>query len=182
MPLPVSSFLFKRPSRRGRSAALALALLSASGAFAHVTLEQKSAEAASTYKAVFRVSHGCEGAPTTGMTVFVPPSVRSANPMPKAGWTLESKAADAAGPTRISWQGGPLADGHYDEFVMRLRLPEQPGPMWFRVLQQCEGGASVDWSEVPDSGTSTRGLKKPAALLELRAGDSAAPAAAGHHH
>ncbi len=162
-------------------AVAAMAILGASSAFAHITLEQKSAEAGSYYKAVFRVGHGCEKAPTTTLTVFMPPGVQGANPMPKPGWTLElAKPGEGKGaPTQISWRGGSLPSEYYDEFAMRLQLPEQPGPMWFRVLQQCEGGASVDWAEIPAEGTSTRGLKRPAALLELRPTELVAPA---HHH
>lgn len=158
----------------------ATAILGASSAFAHITLEQKDAEAGSYYKAVFRVGHGCESAPTTGITVFMPPGVRSANPMPKAGWALEVAKSSAAGsaPTQINWRGS-LSSEHYDEFIMRLQLPKQSGPLWFRVLQQCEGGASVDWAEIPTEGTSTRELKRPAALLELRSAEPAAPA---HRH
>ena len=61
--------------------------------------------------------------------------------------------------------------------VLQLRLPPQPGPLWFRVEQHCEGGA-VDWAEVPASGTDTRGLKHPAALLNARPPASAA----AHQH
>ncbi len=156
------------------------AALSASSAFAHITLEQKSAEAGSYYKAVFRVGHGCEGAPTTSVTVFVPPGISSANPMPKPGWTLNTAkpSVGEATPTQISWSGGLLPHEHYDEFSLRLHLPKQPGPLWFRVLQQCQGGGSVDWAETPSGGTSTHGLKWPAALLELRSPEPAAPA---HH-
>ena len=38
--------------------------------------------------------------------------------------------------------------------------------MWFKVLQTCEKG-TLDWSEIPASGTSAKGLKAPAALLEV---------------
>ena len=48
--------------------------------------------------------------------------------------------------------------------------------MWFKVLQTCEKG-SIDWAEVPASGTSTKGLKTPAALLEIIPSDHA-----GHAH
>ena len=70
-----------------------------------------------------------------------------------------------------------LVDAHYDEFVVRVQLPERAGPLWFKVLQQCERGQN-DWSEVPASGTSIQGLESPAALLNVT------PAAAGaaHHH
>ena len=39
-------------------------------------------------------------------------------------------------------------------------------PMWFKVLQTCETG-SIDWAQTPASGSSTKGLKTPAALLEV---------------
>jgi uncharacterized protein YcnI len=47
-----------------------------------------------------------------------------------------------------------------------MQLPAVPGPLWFKVLQQCEKG-EINWATVPASGTSTRGIKAPAALLEL---------------
>ena len=156
--------------------AAALALLAGTAARAHVTLEQQSADAGSTHKAVFRIGHGCAGAATHTVVVHLPEGLPAARPMPKAGWALERQPAD--GPTRqIAWRGGPLPDGFYDEFVLQLRLPPQPGPLWFRVEQHCEGGA-VDWAEVPASGTDTRGLKHPAALLNARPPASAA----AHQH
>ena len=42
-----------------------LAALVSGPAFAHVTLETSQAIAGSTYKAVVRVPHGCDGAATT---------------------------------------------------------------------------------------------------------------------
>ena len=32
------------------------------------------------------------------------------------------------------WRGGSLDDAHYDEFVLRVKLPAHPGPLWLRVL------------------------------------------------
>lgn len=164
--------------------------LAAPGAQAHVVLQQKTAEAGSSYRAVLQVGHGCNGSPTTAITVVLPPGVQGAKAMPKAGWTLQQVREPLAAPStshgrtmtedvrRIRWQGGPLADAEYDEFVVRLTLPEQPGPLWFEVLQECEGGRT-DWTERPAQGTSTRGLKAPAALLDVQ---PAAPAPAAHAH
>lgn|GEM_PF-460841 len=167
---------------RSRPARLALAACAAAwagAAQAHITLEQPRAEAGSTYKAVFRVGHGCDGAATHTLIVHLPPGVQEARPSPKAGWTVERRIGSLAqagtshgktvteGVRQIVWRGGPLDDAHYDEFVLRAKLPEQVGPLWFRVEQRCEGGATTDWAEVPASGTSTRGLKAPAALLEV---------------
>ena len=77
-------------------------------------------------------------------------------------WTAASK--DAA-----------LPDGQFDEFAFMGRLPSQVGPMWVKVLQICETGQN-DWSEIPASGTSTRGLKSPAALLHVQ------PTSSHDHH
>jgi uncharacterized protein YcnI len=78
-------------------------------------------------------------------------------------WTVASK--DAA-----------LPDEQFDEFAFMGRLPDDAGFMWFKVLQTCENGQN-DWSEIPTSGASTRGLKSPAALLELQAAPKH-----DHHH
>jgi hypothetical protein len=59
--------------------------------------------------------------------------------------------------------------------VLRGKLPESAGPLWFKVLQTCDSGSN-DWSDVPASGTSTQGLKFPAVLLEIQ------PAAPVQHH
>lgn len=161
-----------------RRAAVLATLALAGGAHAHITLEQKSAPAGSTYKAVFRVGHGCAGSATRAIVVHVPAGVQHAQPMPKAGWTVEVQPAGGA-PTQIAWRGGPLPDAHYDEFVLRAKLPAQAGPLWWRVQQQCENGEN-DWANIPANGTDTRGVKSPAALLNVLPVDAPAGDAAGH--
>ncbi|XAH24241.1 YcnI family protein [Xylophilus sp. GW821-FHT01B05] len=161
---------------------------------AHIVLDQKSAPAGSYYKAVLRVGHGCDGAATTAITVRMPPGVQAAHPQPKPGWTLDiRRAAEGGEVSDITWRGGQLPDAWYDEFALQVKLPNTPGPLWFKVLQQC-GDTSTDWAEVPATGTVTRGLRRPAALLEVQpaAGAAAAmpdmpgmaaePAAAHQHH
>lgn len=152
----------------------------AAGAQAHVTLDQPQAAAGSSFRAVFKVGHGCDGSATHTLVVRVPPAVRNAKPMPKAGWTLDVRDSTEEGRV-ITWKAASrdnwLSEAVYDEFVVRLQTPEQTGPLWFKVLQVCEKG-QADWAEVPDSGNSTRGLKAPAALLDITpAGDHA-----GHVH
>lgn len=76
----------------------------------------------------------------------------------------------AAAASLVSWTAASreaaLPDAHADEFVLRGKLPETAGPLWFKVLQTCESGR-IDWCEVPASGTSTKALKSPAVLLEV---------------
>jgi uncharacterized protein YcnI len=161
---------------------VAAILSSASAAQAHVTLEEPQALAGAGYKAVLRVGHGCEGTATHTLVVQVPAGFRGAKPMPKAGWTLSIERAQLAQPyeshgrrvsddvTQITWKATGkeffLADAHYDEFVLRGQAPAKAGPAWFQVRQLCEKG-EWNWAEVPASGTSTKGLKAPAVLLDV---------------
>lgn len=151
-------------------------------AFSHIVLENRAAAAGSTYKAVFQVGHGCNGSSTTAISVQIPPGFQGAKPYPKAGWTLSTQLGKLAKPytehgkqvsedvTMVTWtaasKDAALKEAYFDEFMLRGKLPDTAGPMWFKVLQTCESGSN-NWSEVPASGTSTQGLKSPAALLEV---------------
>ncbi|MEY5097961.1 MAG: hypothetical protein RJA36_680 [Pseudomonadota bacterium] len=172
---------------------IAAALLGASlsaPALAHVVLAEPSAVAGSHYKAVLRVGHGCDGSPTTGLRVSVPAGFEGARPQPKPGWNVTTRKARLAQPysshgktvsedvVEIQWSAASresaLPDGQFDEFAFTTRLPDRAGPAWVKVLQTCEKG-QIDWSELPAAGSSTKGLKSPAALLEIK---PAAPTAA----
>ncbi|MGY8635458.1 DUF1775 domain-containing protein [Bradyrhizobium sp. 14AA] len=142
---------------------------------AHVTLETGEAAIGSTYKAVFRVPHGCEGSPTVRVRVQIPPGVTGVKPMPKPGWTLETivdrdtKSSSEQGAVKeVSWSGGRLLDAHYDEFVLRGSLSDtlKPGMLYFPLVQDCEQGV-VRWIEVPAEGKSDGDYKTPAPGLKL---------------
>jgi uncharacterized protein YcnI len=169
-----------------------LAATLSAAAHAHVTLEQPEAVAGTPYKAVLRVGHGCDGSPTTSITATLPAGFRGAKPMPKAGWTLEVKREKLAKPyeshgravledvVEVSWtassEAAYLQDAWYDEFVLRGSLPEQTGPLWFKVRQSCVKGEWL-WADLPADGDSTKGLKAPAVRLML-----VKPAAEGGLH
>lgn len=166
-------------------------LLLSLAAHAHVTLEYPVATAGQSYKATFKIGHGCGASPTRVVEVNIPAGVRGAKPMPKPGWTLSVRREKLASPyddhgrqvsedvAEISWTAASreswLPDAHFDEFVLRGTLPAQAGTLWFKVLQTCEQGR-LDWSQVPASGSSTQGLKSPAALLDVLPAEPA-----GHH-
>jgi uncharacterized protein YcnI len=169
---------------------LALSCLTAA-AQAHVVLAEPVALANTSYRAAFRVGHGCNGQATTGIRVTLPAGFQGAKPMPKAGWTLTTRLEKLAQPynshgktitddvVEVTWTAQSaehaLPDAWYDEFVLRGQLAVQGGPLWFKVLQTCDQGAT-DWAEVPASGNITKGLKAPAALLDV------IPSNAVHQH
>jgi periplasmic copper chaperone A len=159
---------------------------------AHVVLTEPQAVAGRDHKATLRVGHGCRGLATQAIIVQVPAGLQGAKPQPKAGWLVTARKAPLAqaysshGKTvtedvvEVRWtavsKDHALPDDQFDEFAFMGRLPDRAGPLWFKVLQICEGGQN-DWSEVPTSGTSTNGLKQPAALLDVQA----APKHEHHH-
>ncbi|MEW9806363.1 YcnI family copper-binding membrane protein [Mesorhizobium marinum] len=162
--------------------ALAVLALAASPAFAHVTLEKGEAPVGSTYKAVLRVPHGCEGKPTNVVRVQIPEGVISVKPQPKPGWTLEkvrgayAKSYDyygtpmSEGVKEIVWSGGNLGDDEYDEFVLRGYLTgDLPvGEMlYFLVVQECPDGAAERWIEIPAAGKTSDDLEMPAPGIRL---------------
>ncbi len=163
---------------------VSLTLLGAvEAALAHVTLESPKSIAGEGYKAVLRVGHGCAGgSATTALSVLIPEGVMNAKPMPKAGWAIVVKKMQLAEPLNvhghtaseavqeITWTAttkeAALGDDQYDEFIVRGTLPVKAGVLWWKTVQSCANGKN-EWVEVPDQGTSIKGLKRPAAPLEV---------------
>ncbi len=107
----------------------------------------------------FQVQEGCEGAPTDGLEVTIPASVSNPQPEQVPGWDVEvtTQGADAAGAqadaeataesedgsadaglTVVSWTGGSVQAGAFQEFGLRARFPDDPGAtIAFAVLQRC---------------------------------------------
>lgn len=171
--------------------ALACAALPAA---AHVVLEYQVAPANASYKATFKVSHGCGNSPTRQVSVAIPSGVLNARPMPKPGWVVEVQRAALPQPagdhgravtedvSRVTWTARTAADvlpsDQYDEFVLLARTPSRAGPVYWPVSQVCESGRT-DWTEVPRPGQRLSDLKSPAAVLEIL---PAAGAGDGHKH
>jgi uncharacterized protein YcnI len=165
-------------------AAAVLLCVAAAPASAHVTLAESSAKAGSSTVATFRVTHGCDGSPTTALRIAVPSGIPSAHPQPKPGWTL---AIDHDGDrvTAITWSGGNLPSDEFDEFAVMLKLPKDAGTLVFPATQTCEKGVA-QWNEVPQPGQDAHALKNPAPVLSVTANPAAMDDMPGmpmdHHH
>ncbi|MAM95425.1 YcnI family protein [Parvibaculum sp.] len=168
--------------------AAAVALATAAPAAAHVVLDEPMASAGAYYKAVFRVPHGCDGSPTTSVSVRIPEGVIAVKPQPKPGWTVKTETAPYAaayqihgkevseGVVEVTWEGGPLPDDMFDEFALTMKLPDDKETMmiFFPVTQTCEEGA-ISWDEFPAPGVDPHSLAHPAPALMLHHGE-------GHEH
>lgn len=156
-------------------------LLLAGGAQAHITLDQPEAPAGSSYRAVFKVGHGCDGAATTAIVVTLPEGLlRGAKPSPKPGWTLTTTRRPLKTPyeshgkpvtdelAEVRWtadgDANALPDAWYDEFILRASLPAEPGELAFAVRQVCTRG-EWKWAEMP-SATNPR-PRAPAVRLKV---------------
>lgn len=165
---------------------LAMGLGLSSPAAAHITLETPNATIGSSYKAVLRVGHGCDGSDTTRVRVRIPEGAIAAKPQPKAGWTLDLVRGDYAQPQtlhgatltegvrEISWTGD-LPDAYYDEFVFRVTLStslKAGDTLYFPVVQDCKKGTER-WIDT----SGKEGTDGPAPGVHLNA-----PKAGGHGH
>jgi len=147
-------------------AAAAIVVCGSAPALAHVTLETQEAPVGSTYKAVLRVPHGCEGKATTAVRVKIPEGMIAVKPMPKPGWELKTVKGKYAksyklwgedvteGVQEVDWSGGKLPDEFYEM-------------MYFPVVQECEGGAADRWIAIPAAGQDADDLEFPAPGLKL---------------
>jgi uncharacterized protein YcnI len=162
------------------------AITIATGALAHITLETREAKAGSSYKAVLKVPHGCDGSAIVKLRAEIPEGVFAVKPMPKPGWQIETKRGAYAksypyyhgvqlseGVKEIVWTG-KLPDENYDEFVFASSLASdlKPGPLYFPVTQTCEKG-EIAWTEIPAPGQDRQVLVSPAPALVILAQASA---------
>jgi uncharacterized protein YcnI len=175
--------------RLAPTAALLLAATAIAPAIAHVTLDPPEAPAGTSVRATLRVPHGCAGAATERFTLRLPEDVFSARPMPKPGWrlTITRRPLDGPAPngqggqrdavvSEVTWEGGPLPDDQYDEFVVMLRAPAVPGQrVYIPVIQTCTGGATAPWTEIPDATHPASDLRRPAPSFLLLPGRRGTP-------
>jgi uncharacterized protein YcnI len=163
--------------------AVAVALLSASSASAHITLESKEATIGAPFKAVFAVPHGCSGSATIKVRVQIPDGVIAVKPMPKPGWNVDAIKGKYAseydfhgsklseGVKEVVWSGGKLPDDFYDEFVLSTYLTGTLKPdsvLYFPTVQECEQGVSR-WIDIPADPAHAHDSKWPAPGVKLLA-------------
>jgi uncharacterized protein YcnI len=152
----------------------------ATAASAHVTVNPKTAEQGSYTKATFRVPNERDDASTTKLVVNLPadhplPSV-SVRPVP--GWTVKVEKSKLATPmkieggslteavTRITWSGGKIAPGNFEEFDVSLGpLPTDTDQLMFKADQTYSSGEVVKWDAPSTEGAAEP--EHPAPVLKL---------------
>jgi uncharacterized protein YcnI len=164
-------------------AALAALALPAS-AQAHVFVEQTEAPADAFPIIDFVVPHGCDGSPTTSLSVRFPKSVPQVTPEVVPGWEVSTeegpkKKAELFGETitrgvsEVTWTatGEPLADHRLQRFGAELKLPNSEGQtVYFPAIQRCQQG-QTRWIQIPGPGETEEDLEEPAPAIALTAAE-----------
>src|SRR2546423_6745472 len=95
---------------------------------AQIVLSQPSFEAGQNYAAFFKVERGCEGSPTTALSVQIPDGVIVLDTPPKPGWTVSAKR-DKGRVAGVTWRG-KLAAKDADQFGLFVKLPAKPATLY----------------------------------------------------
>lgn len=169
-----------------RSLALATggALAVAAPAAAHVTLDPREAPADSFVRLAIRVPNERPDAATVKVTVRLPQGLTSVAFQPKPGWTRSVVMQKLSKPTQvfgetitervasISWSGGTIGPGEFDEFWVSAHVPNTPGrELRFPALQTYTRGEVVRWIGGPGADEPA-----PSIVVTRAAGGAAQPA------
>jgi periplasmic copper chaperone A len=133
-------------------------------ASAHVTASPAELNTGFTFTE-FSVPHGCDGSPTTKLTIQIPAGIAGVKPQEVAGWRISTKEGTLPQPvdefgeqitegvTEVSWTGGPLPDSHLQQFGMSFFASETLAgqTVYWKAIQQCEEGVTR-WIEIPVEG------------------------------
>ena len=140
-----------------------VSLLGAHAAFAHVTVQPNEAPAGAFFRFTVRVPNERDDASTTKVVVTFPENLIFASFQPKEGWKRQVKMKTLDEPIEafgaeidtvvdtVTWSGGTIKPGEFDEFGFSVRVPEEPGELEFSAEQHYSSGEVVRWVGAPDS-------------------------------
>ena len=169
------------PAGAATAAATLLTVGLASPASAHVTVTPDTTAAGSYAVLLFSNGHGCDGSPTTKITIQMPEEIQSVVPtrndlydVEKVMETLDEPITDSHGNeitervARVVYTAKtPLPDGYRDTFELQAQLPDAAGEtLAFPVVQTCEQG-ETGWTEIAADGQDPEELETPAPTLTI---------------
>jgi periplasmic copper chaperone A len=153
----------------------------AAPASAHVTVTPSDTAAGAYVVLTFSVPHGCEGSPTTGITIQMPEEIIAVTPtrnplydVEKTMVQLDEPVEDSHGNSITERVGEvtytaktPLPDGERDAMELSLQLPDAAGEtLAFPVVQACVQG-ETGWVETAAEGQDPEELEHPAPTVTI---------------
>ena len=137
------------------------ALAAASAASAHVTMNPEKAPADGFARFALRVPTE-EDVPTVKVSVQLPAGLDEVGFQPKAGWKRTESGRV------VTWSGGQIGVGEFDEFGLSMHLPNTPGKtLVFPATQTYANGKIVHWI-----GALTSDEPAPHVTLEAAKGEA----------
>ena len=172
------------------TAATAVTAALAPAAAAHVTVNPPESEAESFSRFAIRVPTERPDASTTKVTVKIPEGVFFVSFQPKPGWKRTVKMAKLDQPVdvlgdevservdTVTWSGGTIRPGEFDEFGMSARMPEEVGKeLVFPAVQTYSSGEVVRWIGPPDAEQPAPRVKLLPVAEDEQAAAASTPAA-----
>jgi uncharacterized protein YcnI len=163
--------------KRVFACALLTALAMPAAAAAHVTINPGEWEAGGFARFAVRVPNERDNADTTEVTVQFPENVVSASFQPVPGWERTIEMAQLEEPIEeegeepiteriasVTWTGGTIAPGEFQEFGVSFQVPETPGEeLLLPAVQTYSNGEVVRWiAPEEDAGAAAGGEAAPA--------------------
>jgi uncharacterized protein YcnI len=157
-----------RPGRLPLAALCAIltTLFAVQVASAHVTVNPREVPPDSNQTFTVRVPTEKEEA-TVKVRVEFPAGLTVSRFQPKPGWTREVERDSQQRITAVTWSGGQVGPGEYDEFAFIGRTPKEGAALSFKAYQTYQGGETVEW-------VGAEGTERPAALVKLASTAAAA--------
>jgi uncharacterized protein YcnI len=132
---------------------------------AHVTLQPSEAPAKGFVVENVRVPNEQDSANTTKVAVEFPPGFAEVSFEPVPGWRVNVKRTKLAQPittdegdklteqvAEVTWSGGKIAPGEFQDFPVSLQMPDKPGTaLTFKAVQTYDNGDITRWIGPPDA-------------------------------
>ena len=150
---------------------LGVILFGTSVAGAHIGIDPESApRGAEVTTLQFSVPNESDTVPTVKLELVMPtkPKLTFFRAQPIPGWTMTvQKAADGT-VTGVTWEGGQIGPGEFEEFGIRVGpMPKKGKQVYFNAVQTYADGEVSRWIQKPAPGAADP--EYPAPVLELTA-------------
>jgi uncharacterized protein YcnI len=153
---------------------IAVFLLLAGPAAAHVTIQPTEAPTGEFFRFVVRVPTEREDAATTKIEVQFPETLFFASFQPMEGWERSVEMVTLDEPVEVfgepqdtvvgtvTWEatGAGVGPGEFQEFGFSALVPDEPGQLLFPSIQTYDSGEVVRWIGPPES-------DEPAPIVEV---------------
>lgn len=104
--------------------------------------------------------------PTVAVRVEFPAGLTVSRFQPKLGWQRTVERDPSGRIVAVTWSGGSIGEGEFEDFGFQARTPADAGKLAFPAIQTYLSGQMVAW-------TGAEGSERPAPVVDVR------PAAAG---